>query len=228
MLPFAPKHLPEGFRSERVLDAIERVPRDRFVPEPMREDAARDIALPIGFGQTISQPFIVAYMTAGLNAHPGSRILEVGTGSGYQTAVLAALGLEVFTIELIPELSERAKKALEELGLAERVHFKVGDGWHGWLSEMPFDGIICTAAPARMPPALLEQVRVGGRLVIPSVRAIDTTSTCSSATRPASTRSGAWMSGSCRWSVPGWMLNGGTQRVLCRGRSWSARSSRPL
>jgi protein-L-isoaspartate(D-aspartate) O-methyltransferase len=167
MLPFAPNLLPEAFRSPRVLEAMERIPRARFVPGPIQDEADRDVALPIGFGQTISQPFIVAYMTAGLDPQPGSKVLEIGTGSGYQTALLAELGAEVYTIELIPELLSGAKRALEELRLSSRVHFRVGDGWHGWPSAAPFDGILCAAAPARIPPALLGQLKLGGRIVIP-------------------------------------------------------------
>lgn len=167
MLPFAPNHLPEAFRDERVLAAMEKLPRERFVPSHLREEAGLDVALPIGLGQTISQPFVVAYMTAGLAVKAGSRVLEVGTGSGYQAAVLAEMGAEVYTVELLPELAQRAREVVTELGLEERVHFRVGDGWHGWPSAAPFDGIICTAAPARVPPSLLEQLKVGGRLVIP-------------------------------------------------------------
>jgi protein-L-isoaspartate(D-aspartate) O-methyltransferase len=167
MLPFAPNHLPPGFRDESVLRAMELIPRERFIPEPARDEAQSDVALPIGYGQTISQPFIVAYMTAGLNVKPGARILEIGTGSGYQTAVLAVLGAEVYTIEIIPALSEQARRTLGELGLSQAVHFKVGDGWHGWPSAGPFDGVLCAAAPPRIPSGLVEQVRMGGRFVIP-------------------------------------------------------------
>ena len=150
---------------------MERVPRAAFVPAEYRRDALENVALPIGCGQTISQPLIVAYMTAGLAVHAGDRVLEVGTGSGYQAAVLAALGVEVFTIEVIAELSERAAATLCEVDLDVAVHQRVGDGWHGWPSAAPFDGVICTAAPARTPPALIEQLADGGRLVIPIGRA---------------------------------------------------------
>jgi protein-L-isoaspartate(D-aspartate) O-methyltransferase len=143
------------------------IPRELFVPEARREEAERDVALAIGYGQTISQPYIVAYMSAGLAVGPGARVLEVGTGSGYQAAVLAAIGVEVFSIELIPELSRRAREVLSELGLISRVHLKVGDGRFGWASQAPFDGVLCAAAPVMIPLALVEQVRIGGRLVLP-------------------------------------------------------------
>jgi protein-L-isoaspartate(D-aspartate) O-methyltransferase len=167
VLPFSPQLLPEDLRDQRVLDAMERIPRKLFVPEASQEEAERDIALAIGYGQTISQPYIVAYMTAALGVGPGSRVLEIGTGSGYQTAVLAAIGAEVYSIELIPELSKRAQAALTTLELMARVHLKVGDGRFGWAIEAPFDAVVCTAAPTSMPIALVEQVRVGGRLVLP-------------------------------------------------------------
>lgn len=166
-LPFHAERLPEALRDPRVLEAMRQVPRAPFVPEPYRTAAEEDVALPIGLGQTISQPYVVAYMSAGLAVRPGQRVLEVGTGSGYQTAILAAMEVEVYTIELLPELSARAKETLDALGLGARVHFRVGDGWHGWRDAAPFDGIICTAAPAVLPAELLGQLREGGRLVIP-------------------------------------------------------------
>lgn len=167
MLPFSPSLLPDDFRDQRVLDAMEQVPRHRFVPECSEEEAKRDVALSIGFGQTISQPYIVAYMTAGLSVVPAARVLEIGTGSGYQTAVLAALGMEVYSVELIPELSRRAASVLSALGYLDRVRLRVGDGRHGWAREAPFDGILCTAAPLTIPPALIEQLKIGARLVVP-------------------------------------------------------------
>ena len=167
MLPFARRTLPAAFRDKRVFEAMERVPRAAFIPSAYRAEARRDCALPIGYGQTISQPFIVAYMSAGLATKPGDRVLEIGTGSGFQAAILAALGLEVYSIEVIPELSERAAEALRLAELDERTHLRVADGWHGWPGQAPFDGVICTAAPARIPPAFVEQLRIGGRLVIP-------------------------------------------------------------
>lgn len=167
MLPFSPSALPVGLRDERVLGAMERVPRIAFVPGGGRGDAERDVALSIGHGQTISQPFIVAYMTAGLALKPGMRVLEIGTGSGYQTAVLAEMGVEVFSVELIPELRARAEQTLRRLGLLDRVHLKLGDGRHGWAAHAPYDGVIVTASPEKIPPALLEQLKIGGRMAIP-------------------------------------------------------------
>jgi protein-L-isoaspartate(D-aspartate) O-methyltransferase len=167
MLPFSPSQLPQDLRDERVLSAMERVPRAAFVPEESRGEAEQDVALAIGYGQTISQPYIVAYMTAGLRVKPGDRVLEIGTGSGYQTAILAEMGLEVYSVELIPELKERAEKTLRSLGLADRVHLKIGDGRHGWPQHAPFDGVLVTAAPEKIPPSLVEQMKVGAKLVIP-------------------------------------------------------------
>ncbi len=167
MLPFAPSQLPPELQDPRVIAAMEAVPRERFVPAEVRHLASRDEALPIGGGQTISQPYLVAYMTAALRPEPGQRVLEIGTGSGYQTAVLARLGLEVYSVEVLPELSLRAKAVLEDLGLAARVHFRIGDGRHGWPGAAPFDALLCAAAAPSVPPAFLEQVRVGGRLVLP-------------------------------------------------------------
>ena len=150
-----------------VLAGMRAVPRHEFVPEGWRREAYADHPLPIGYGQTISQPYIVALMTQLSAAKPGSRVLEVGTGSGYQAAVLAELGAEVFTIEIIPQLASRAAADLERLGYAERVHVRAGDGYVGWPEEQPFDAVVVTAAPERIPPPLKEQLKVGGRLVIP-------------------------------------------------------------
>jgi protein-L-isoaspartate(D-aspartate) O-methyltransferase len=155
-----------GIRDERVLAAIAQIPRDRFVPESARDDAEADRPLPIGFGQTISQPFVAAYMTENLRLAGGERMLEVGTGSGYQTALLAYLAEEIFSIEIVAELSERARRVLEELGLAN-VHLRTGDGALGWPEEAPFDRIIVTAAAPQVPRALMEQLAPGGRMVIP-------------------------------------------------------------
>jgi protein-L-isoaspartate(D-aspartate) O-methyltransferase len=167
MLPFSPSQLPADLRDERVLAAMERVPRSAFVPEDVRDEADQDVALSIGYGQTISQPYIVAYMSAGLALKPGARVLEIGTGSGYQTAVLAEMGVEVYSVEVIPELKTRAESVLRALGLIERVHLRVADGRHGWAAHAPYDGVVVTAAPEMIPPALLEQMKVGARLVIP-------------------------------------------------------------
>jgi len=155
-----------GVRDARVLDALRAVPRHLFVPEAVRPYAYEDNPLPIGEGQTISQPYIVAVMTEMLKVQPGARVLEVGTGSGYQAAVLAAMGVEVFTIEIVEPLGIQARTRLAELG-HERVHVRIGDGYRGWPEEAPFDGIIVTAAPDHVPAPLVEQLREGGRLVIP-------------------------------------------------------------
>jgi protein-L-isoaspartate(D-aspartate) O-methyltransferase len=155
-----------GIRDRRVLDAMGRVPRHELVPTASLSRAYEDGPLPIGEGQTISQPYIVAAMSeaAALGGH--ERVLEVGTGSGYQAAVLSALAREVYTIELEPTLAERAKRDLARLGCAN-VHTRTGDGYRGWPEAAPFDAILVTAAPEQVPPALLEQLAVGGRLVIP-------------------------------------------------------------
>ena len=149
-----------------VLSAIKRVPRHRFVPPDHQEYAYEDRPLPIGHGQTISQPFIVALMTQLLELTPEAKVLEIGTGCGYQTAILAELAKEVYTVEVLPELSARAGKTLAELGY-DNVRFRVGDGWDGWPEESPFDGIIVTAAAPAWPPPLVEQLAEGGNLVIP-------------------------------------------------------------
>ncbi len=156
-----------GVTDERVLQAMENVPRHLFVPEDQRDAAYGDYPLPIGFGQTISQPYVVAMMTELLELAEGDRVLEVGTGSGYQAAVLAELpDVEVYTVEIIPELAEKAKETLESLGYTN-VHLKQGDGYHGWPEHAPFDGIIVTAAPDHVPAPLKEQLAVGGRMVVP-------------------------------------------------------------
>lgn len=152
--------------SERVLDALASVPRHRFVPAEQREWAYADRPLPIGRGQTISQPFIVALMTELLNLKPDAVVLEIGSGSGYQTAVLARLARQVYSVERIPELATAAARRLDELGFAN-VAIRVGDGNRGWEEHAPFNGIIVTAAATEIPPALLQQVKPGGRLVIP-------------------------------------------------------------
>lgn len=149
-----------------VLAAIERVPRHRFVPEHLHEHAYDDRPLPIGQGQTISQPFVVALMTQALHLTPESKVLEIGTGSGYQAAILAELADEVYTVEVRPELQERARRILDALGYAN-IHYRVGDGWMGWPEEAPFDAIIVTAAAPEWPQALIRQLAEGGRMVIP-------------------------------------------------------------
>jgi protein-L-isoaspartate(D-aspartate) O-methyltransferase len=155
-----------GISDPRVLAALREVPRHEFVPAAHRADAYADRPLPIGEGQTISQPYIVALMTELAAVGPGSVVLEVGTGSGYQAAVLAACGAEVYSVEIVDALAKRAAHDLERLGYP-KVHVRSGDGYLGWPEHAPFDAILVTAAAPRVPPALLEQLRVGGRLVIP-------------------------------------------------------------
>lgn len=156
-----------GIQDETVLAAMREVPRHLFVPRTERRAAYGDHALPIGHGQTISQPFIVALMTAALRPEAGLRALEVGTGSGYQAAVLAASGLEVFTIERIPELYETARSNLVEAGYDDRVRLRLADGSRGWKEEAPFDRILVAAAAESVPPALARQLTTGGLLVAP-------------------------------------------------------------
>jgi protein-L-isoaspartate(D-aspartate) O-methyltransferase len=155
-----------GIDDARVLDAMESVPRHLFVPPVHRDMAYRDTPLPIGNGQTISQPYIVALMSQLLSVGPGMRVLEIGTGSGYQAAVLAAMGVTVFSIEIVPELGRRAQAVLQPLGY-DNIHLKIGDGYQGWPEYAPFDGIIVTCAPERIPAPLEEQLAEGGRMVIP-------------------------------------------------------------
>ena len=152
--------------NRRVLEAVRRVPRHLFVPLAHRHRAYEDRPLPIGKKQTISQPYIVAVMTELVDPQPGDRLLEVGTGSGYQAAVLAELVAKVYTIEIIPELAERARVTLSKLGY-ENVVVITGDGYKGLPEQAPFDGIVVTAAPDEIPETLIEQLAVGGRLVIP-------------------------------------------------------------
>ncbi|HEY8154571.1 MAG TPA: protein-L-isoaspartate(D-aspartate) O-methyltransferase [Myxococcota bacterium] len=155
-----------GVRDPRVLAAVSRVPRHELVPENMRAHAYEDRPLPIGFDQTISQPFVVAYMTEQLRLRGDERVLEVGTGSGYQAAVLAELAREVYSIEIVAPLGERAREDLARLGY-RNVHVRVGDGYRGWPEQAPFDAIIVTAAPGHVPQPLVDQLAVGGRLVLP-------------------------------------------------------------
>ncbi|HEM46324.1 MAG TPA: protein-L-isoaspartate(D-aspartate) O-methyltransferase [Alphaproteobacteria bacterium] len=155
-----------GVTDSATVRAMLAVPRHRFVPADVRGLAYSDQPLPIGLDQTISQPYIVALMTASLAVTDTARVLEVGTGSGYQAAVLAEIAREVYTIEIIPQLAERAGKVLRELGY-DNVHVRAGDGYAGWPAAAPFDGVIVTAAAPRIPEPLVEQLRAGGRLVIP-------------------------------------------------------------
>ena len=155
-----------GVRDPRVLEAMRTVRREQFVPEPVRTYAASDTPLPIGFDQTISQPYIVAYMTELLELDGDHRVLEIGTGSGYQAAVLATLCDHVYSIEIVPELAERSAKVLQELGY-RNVSVRLGDGYLGWPEHAPFDRIIVTAAPPELPQALVDQLATQGRLVAP-------------------------------------------------------------
>jgi protein-L-isoaspartate(D-aspartate) O-methyltransferase len=155
-----------GISDAAVLAAMRRVPRHELVPRSERAHAYEDRPLPIGHGQTISQPFVVGWMTALAHVRPGARVLEVGTGSGYQAAVLAAIGAKVWTIEIVDPLARRAARDLARLGYTG-VQVRSGDGYRGWPEAAPFDAILVTAAAPRVPPALLEQLRVGGRLVMP-------------------------------------------------------------
>jgi protein-L-isoaspartate(D-aspartate) O-methyltransferase len=152
--------------SPRVLEAMRKVPRHLFVPEPYRERAYGDHPLPIGFEQTISQPYIVAFMTQALNVTRGDRVLEIGTGSAYQAAVLGELTDEVYTIEIVAPLADRARETLAALGY-RHVRVRTGNGYLGWPEHAPFDRIIVTAAPAEIPPALVQQLKVGGVMAIP-------------------------------------------------------------
>jgi protein-L-isoaspartate(D-aspartate) O-methyltransferase len=150
----------------RVLAAMRKVPRHLFVPESLRAAAYDDSPVPIGLDQTISQPYIVAFMTQALDVEPGHRVLEIGTGSGYQAAVLAELTDQVYSIEVLAPLAERARATLADLGY-RRVQLRVGNGYFGWPEHAPFDRIIVTAAPPEVPAALVEQLKVGGLMAIP-------------------------------------------------------------
>lgn len=157
----------QGIRDARVLAAIASVPRHRMVPDALESGAYVDSPLPIGHGQTISQPYIVARMSELADIEPGEKVLEIGTGSGYQAAVLAELGAEVYSIEIVPELGERTRALLDRLGYSERIHTRIGDGYAGWSSEAPFAAILLTAAPPAIPEPLKEQLALGGKLVAP-------------------------------------------------------------
>jgi protein-L-isoaspartate(D-aspartate) O-methyltransferase len=150
----------------RVLAAMAKVPRHALVPEEQRDDAYQNRPLPIGYGQTISQPYLVAVMTDLLKPGPGDRVLEIGTGSGYQAAILAELVEQVFTMEVIAPLGERARDALQALGY-RNIQVQVADGYYGWPEQAPFDAILVTAAASHVPPPLLKQLKPGGRMVIP-------------------------------------------------------------
>ncbi len=155
-----------GITDPRTLRAMASVAREKFVPPELRARAYDDRPLPIGYGQTISQPYIVALMTEQIQPKPGQRVLEIGTGSGYQAAVLSELVAEVYSIEIVRPLAQRAEGLLRELGY-KNVHVKAGDGYKGWPEHAPFDAIIVTAAPDHVPKPLIEQLREGGRMIIP-------------------------------------------------------------
>ena len=155
-----------NIEDERVLSVMRELPRHRFVPAESVRDAYTDRALTLEAGQTISQPYIVAFMTEALTLQPHERVLEIGTGSGYQAAILAQLVDKVFSIEIVESLAQRAKETLTKLGLIN-VTVRAGDGYQGWPDEAPFDAIILTAAPAHIPQPLLDQLAIGGRLILP-------------------------------------------------------------
>jgi len=155
-----------GITDPDVVAAMKKVPRHRFVPEKSRASSYNDHPLPIGEGQTISQPYIVAFMTDALDLTPRDRVLEIGTGSGYQAAVLAELAGTVYTIEIVESLGKRAKKTLKELGY-DNVHVRIGDGYKGWPQQAPFDAVMVTCAPEEIPQPLVDQLKEGGRMIIP-------------------------------------------------------------
>jgi protein-L-isoaspartate(D-aspartate) O-methyltransferase len=155
-----------GVTDPRILEAMKKVKRHLFVPKRVRGLSYEDTPLPIGYDQTISQPYIVAYMTEVAGIKPGDKVLEIGTGSGYQAAVLAEIAGEVYTVEIVKPLADTARTKLEDMGFTN-VHVRWGDGYKGWPQNAPFDVIIVTAAPPEVPQVLVEQLKVGGRMVIP-------------------------------------------------------------
>ena len=155
-----------GIDDSRVLTAMEKVPRHRFVLDGDIDYAYADTPISIGLGQTISQPYIVGFMTEALKVQPTDTVLEIGTGSGYQAAILGELASQVFTIEIVPQLADRATKLLKDLGYTN-VHVRSGDGYAGWPEHAPFDAVIVTAAPDHIPQPLIDQLKAGGRMVIP-------------------------------------------------------------
>ncbi len=163
---YAPGAVEDGKLDPAVLQAMRSVLRHEFVPEEVRPHAYEDQPVPIGYGQTISQPFIVALMTDLLDLKAGAKVLEIGTGSGYQAAILSPLAEQVYSIEIVPELGARATETLQRLGFGN-VETKVADGYYGWPEAAPFDGIVVTAAASHIPPPLIEQLKPGGRMVIP-------------------------------------------------------------
>ena len=155
-----------GIQSEIVLSAMQKVARHKFVPSSRIDEAYEDRAMPIGFDQTISQPYIVALMTSLLDLQVHDRVLEIGTGCGYQTAILAQIVNQVYTIELIDQLAQQAWDRLTRLGY-KNIAWKVGNGYRGWVDRSPFDRIIVTAAPPTIPPQLIEQLKIGGKMILP-------------------------------------------------------------
>ena len=155
-----------GITDPATLEAMRTVPRHDFLPLRLRSEAYMDYPLPIGHGQTISQPYIVAFMTEAIRPQPGEKILEIGAGSGYQAAILAAMGAEVYTVEIVEPLAAMARQNLERLGY-DNAQVRYGDGHKGWPEKAPFDAIVVTCAPDKIPPALVEQLRDGGRMIIP-------------------------------------------------------------
>jgi len=158
--------LSRGIKNKRVLDAMEKVPRHLFIPDDLKNQAYEDYPLPIGYGQTISQPYIVAFMTEQLDPQPHHRVLEIGTGSGYQAAVLSLLVSEVYSIEIVEPLAKRAEETCKKLGYTN-VFIKAGDGYKGWPEKAPFDSIIVTCAPEKIPEPLIEQLKDNGKIIIP-------------------------------------------------------------
>jgi protein-L-isoaspartate(D-aspartate) O-methyltransferase len=157
---------PRGIKDEHVLAAMAKVPREEFVPADVRRSAYEDGPLPIGYDQTISQPYVVAFMTEQLRPKRSDRVLEIGSGSGYQAAILGELVAEVYTIEIVEPLAKSAEATLQRLGY-NNVYIKVGDGYKGWPQEAPFDAIIVTCAPEKVPQPLVDQLKDGGRMIIP-------------------------------------------------------------
>jgi protein-L-isoaspartate(D-aspartate) O-methyltransferase len=155
-----------GIRNEKVLRAMMQIPREKYVPENYKKYSYSDNPIPIGYGQTISQPYIVAYMTSILNPDKNQKILEIGTGSGYQAAILSLLYKEVYSVEIIKALGEKAKKIFKEQNL-NNITVKIGDGYEGWKEYAPFDAIIVTCAPENVPQLLVDQLAEGGKMVIP-------------------------------------------------------------
>jgi protein-L-isoaspartate(D-aspartate) O-methyltransferase len=155
-----------GVKDPRVLAAMEKVPRHQFVPEDLESRAYEDNPLPIGEGQTISQPYIVAFMTEKMNLEGDEKVLEIGTGSGYQAAILGQLAREVYTIEIVPSLGRSAREKLEKMGY-DNIHVRIGDGYKGWPEAAPFDAIMLTAAPDHVPQPLVDQLAENGRMILP-------------------------------------------------------------